>query len=38
MSGGCCRPLRLVGLVSLREITAGEELFSTYYTIVKADR
>ncbi|XP_022611098.1 SET domain-containing protein 9 [Seriola dumerili] len=28
------RPLRCVVLVSLREIKAGEELFSNYYTIV----
>lgn len=28
------RPLRCVVLVSLRNITAGEELFSNYYTIV----
>ncbi|XP_073347298.1 SET domain-containing protein 9 [Pagrus major] len=28
------RPLRCVVLVSLRDITAGEELFSNYYTIV----
>ncbi|XP_070830779.1 SET domain-containing protein 9 [Chaetodon trifascialis] len=28
------RPLRCVILVSLRDITAGEELFSNYYTIV----
>lgn len=28
------RPLRCVALVSLRDITAGEELFSNYYTIV----
>lgn len=28
------RPLRCVVLVSLREIAAGEELFSNYYTIV----
>lgn len=27
-------PLRCVVLVSLRDITAGEELFSNYYTIV----
>uniref|UniRef100_A0A3Q3QD66 SET domain-containing protein n=1 Tax=Monopterus albus TaxID=43700 RepID=A0A3Q3QD66_MONAL len=29
------RPLRCVVLVSLRDITAGEELFSNYYTIVR---
>lgn len=28
------RPLRCVVLVALRDITAGEELFSNYYTIV----
>lgn len=28
------RPLRCVVLVSLREIAAGEELFSNYYTII----
>nr|XP_057924154.1 SET domain-containing protein 9 isoform X1 [Doryrhamphus excisus] len=28
------RPLRCVVLVSLRDLTAGEELFSNYYTIV----
>lgn len=28
------RPLRCVVLVSLREISAGEELFSNYYTII----
>ncbi|XP_041659527.1 SET domain-containing protein 9 [Cheilinus undulatus] len=28
------RPLRCVVLVSLRDITAGEELFSNYYTVV----
>lgn len=28
-------PLRCVVLVSLRDITAGEELFSNYYTIVR---
>ncbi|KAM8838939.1 SET domain-containing protein 9 isoform 1-T1 [Synchiropus picturatus] len=28
------RPIRCVVLVSLRDITAGEELFSNYYTIV----
>ncbi|KAG7227132.1 hypothetical protein INR49_013930 [Caranx melampygus] len=28
------RPLRCVVLVSLRDITAGEELFSNYYTIL----
>uniref|UniRef100_A0A3Q2ZQ48 SET domain containing 9 n=1 Tax=Kryptolebias marmoratus TaxID=37003 RepID=A0A3Q2ZQ48_KRYMA len=28
------RPLRCVVLVSLREVAAGEELFSNYYTIV----
>lgn len=28
------RPLRCVVLVSLRDITAGEEIFSNYYTIV----
>lgn len=28
------RPLRCVVLISLREVTAGEELFSNYYTIV----
>ncbi|XP_068995625.1 SET domain-containing protein 9 [Embiotoca jacksoni] len=28
------RPLRCVVLVSVRDITAGEELFSNYYTIV----
>lgn len=29
------RPLRCVVLVSLRDITAGEELFSNYFTIVR---
>ncbi|KAM4552429.1 SET domain-containing protein 9 [Odontesthes bonariensis] len=29
------RPLRCVVLVSLRDISAGEELFSNYYTIVR---
>lgn len=29
------RPLRCVVLVSLREIAAGEELFSNYYTIIQ---
>ncbi|XP_061746229.1 SET domain-containing protein 9 [Nerophis ophidion] len=29
------RPLRCVVLVSLRDITAGDELFSNYYTIVQ---
>ena len=31
----CFRPRRLVVLRSLRNITAGEELFSTYFTVVK---
>ncbi|XP_052776839.1 SET domain-containing protein 9-like [Mya arenaria] len=30
--------LRLVVLVSLREVQAGEELFSTYYTIVSSNQ
>lgn len=33
-SQGTQRPLRCVVLVSLRDITEGEELFSNYYTIV----
>ncbi|KAM7401017.1 hypothetical protein PAMA_005290 [Pampus argenteus] len=32
---GIQRPLRCVVLVSLRDITAGEELFSNYFTIVR---
>ncbi|BFZ16596.1 hypothetical protein BsWGS_19635 [Bradybaena similaris] len=31
---GIARELRVVGLVSLREIHCGEELFSSYFTIV----
>ncbi|KAM7379035.1 hypothetical protein PAMP_004610 [Pampus punctatissimus] len=34
-SQGIQRPLRCVVLVSLRDITAGEELFSNYFTIVR---
>ncbi|XP_045159677.2 SET domain-containing protein 9-like [Mercenaria mercenaria] len=32
------RLLRVVVLVSLRDITVGEEIFSTYYTIVQKDK
>jgi hypothetical protein len=29
------RCLRLVALVALRDITAGEELFSSYFTVIR---